>query len=215
MRALPVQEAWSAAGSQVYNSLAQGRVAAAACALHWHSPLNTDSQSRTLSPALLCAPSPDPGWFLMQQITGRRNTVFTLMVSSGCPAKTRQTPPNPPAKKFFSGLIGCGCWDIFTFSSGRKTKQLRLNKITPDKKPRHAEELKTGKNLSPGRPRLRGVSLSPCHCCVLMDLSPNYWPGPLWMQHSVTVVRLRLVSGQKQNMPNMPLSAHSNICIKN
>lgn len=39
------------------------------------------------------------------------------MVSSGCPAKTRQTPPNPPATKFFSGLIGCGCLDILTFSA--------------------------------------------------------------------------------------------------
>lgn len=38
--------------------------------------------------------------------------MFTLMVSSGCPANTKQTPPKPPAKKFFSGLMGCGCFDI-------------------------------------------------------------------------------------------------------
>lgn len=31
------------------------------------------------------------------------------MVSSGCPTNTRQTPPKPPAKKFFTGLMGCGC----------------------------------------------------------------------------------------------------------
>lgn len=34
---------------------------------------------------------------------------LTLMVSSGCPTNTRQTPPKPPAKKFFTGLMGCGC----------------------------------------------------------------------------------------------------------
>lgn len=37
---------------------------------------------------------------------------FTLIVSRGCPAKTRQTPPNPPAKKFFRGLMGFCCFDI-------------------------------------------------------------------------------------------------------
>lgn len=55
-------------------------------------------------------------------------TVFTLMVSSGCPAKTRQTPPNPPAKKFFRGLIGVCPLDIFTFrSAGIKKKQRWLS----------------------------------------------------------------------------------------
>lgn len=49
-----------------------------------------------------------------QTHNSRSARTLTLMVSSGCPAKTRQTPPNPPAKKFFSGLIGCGCLDIFT-----------------------------------------------------------------------------------------------------
>lgn len=48
------------------------------------------------------------------QINPRSCLLFTLIVSSGCPAKTRQTPPKPPAKKFFSGLIGCGCLDMFT-----------------------------------------------------------------------------------------------------
>lgn len=81
------------------------------------------------------------------------------MVSSGCPAKTRQTPPNPPAKKFFSGLIGCGCLDIFTFCSGRKTKQRRLNKTFTEKKPRHTEKQKAKEDVSPGRLWLCGMSL--------------------------------------------------------
>ncbi len=41
------------------------------------------------------------------------------MVSSGCPANTKHTPPNPPAKKFFTGLI-C-CCDMFSSVQSHRT----------------------------------------------------------------------------------------------
>ncbi len=42
------------------------------------------------------------------------------MVSSGCPANTKHTPPNPPAKKFFTGLICC-CFDMFSSVQSHRT----------------------------------------------------------------------------------------------
>lgn len=47
---------------------------------------------------------------------------LTLMVSSGCPTNTRHTPPKPPAKKFFTGLMGCGCSAMATVDEGRETE---------------------------------------------------------------------------------------------
>lgn len=44
------------------------------------------------------------------------------MVSSGCPAKTKQTPPKPPAKKFFPGLIAC-CLDMVLFKKRQLTRK--------------------------------------------------------------------------------------------
>lgn len=61
------------------------------------------------------------------QFIRKTQTACTLIVSSGCPAKTRQTPPKPPAKKFFRGLIGfCCCFDIL-IPSWWRTKKRRLN----------------------------------------------------------------------------------------
>lgn len=62
----------------------------------------------------------------------KQRATITLMVSSGCPAKTRQMPPNPPAKKFFSGLIGCGCLDILTLSSAGRTNTADWMKPTAE-----------------------------------------------------------------------------------
>ena len=58
------------------------------------------------------------GLFRLQR--HQMSPVLTLIVSNGCPAKTRQTPPNPPAKKFFRGLIGLWSLDIFSCCSATR-----------------------------------------------------------------------------------------------
>lgn len=124
---------------------------AGCCYLAWHCDINPDTQ----------------------------RALFTLMVSSGCPAKTRQTPPKPPAKKFFIGLIGCGCLDMFTFRCAGKTKWNREG----------AETLRgkvhgTSNHILPGRLCLREMRLCTAVTGLLLDLSPTCLPGPFWLQHS-------------------------------
>lgn len=86
--------------------------------LQWHQHTERCSLFCVYSQPLL---NPDVLCWLFPQT--QLLAVFTLMVSSGCPAKTRQTPPKPPAKKFFIGLIGCGCLAIFTSRSAERERE--------------------------------------------------------------------------------------------
>ena len=54
-------------------------------------------------------------------------TLLTLIVSNGCPDATRHIPPNPPAKKFFTGLTLFSS-DIFTTFTAQLLQKKRKNR---------------------------------------------------------------------------------------
>lgn len=109
------------------------------------------------------------------QRRGSKSAVITLIVSSGCPAKTKQTPPKPPAKKFFSGLIGCGCLDIFTFRSAGRTNTQKTYRLNAPEKQNKLTEIKI--KMSRMRSHLVDSGSVKCvMCCCCCFSIPEHGP---------------------------------------
>lgn len=71
------------------------------------------------------------------------------------------------------------------------------NWMKPPPEINHAEKSTTKKqHLTWSTVTLWDVSVCCCNCCLL-DLSPTYLPGPVWLEHNFTPVRLCFVSGWK------------------